>query len=135
VENGYIKNRSSLLNHGDLKLREMALDIIDHALRAADPYTAASRLLHVEGDVLSVGDSSFDLRGYERIFIVGAGKASRGIAQALDEKLGDRITDGLFVLKSGDETSLDHARVIYASHPVPDKKSLAGATALMELSD
>jgi glycerate-2-kinase len=135
VENGYIKNRSSLLNHGDLNLREMALDIIDHALRAADPYTAASRLLHVEGDVLSVGDSSFDLGSYERIFIVGAGKASRGIAQALDEKLGDRITDGLFILKFGDETSLDHTRVIYASHPVPDKKSLAGATALMELSD
>lgn len=133
--NGHIKNLSRLIDHGDVKLREAALDIIDHALYAADPYKAASRLLHVEGDVLSVGDSSFDLRSYERILIIGAGKASRGIAQALEEKLGDRICDGLFILKYGDQISLDHTRVLYASHPVPDENSLIGATALKEFAD
>ncbi len=134
MENSYIKNRSSLTTHGDEELRTAALDIIDHALQAADPHLAVNRWLKLNGDVLSVGELAFNLKDFERIFVIGAGKASRRIAQALDEILGDWITDGCFVLKYGDEILLDHLRVIYASHPVPDENSLLGAAALMELA-
>jgi len=134
MENSYIKNRSNLTNHGDNELRTAALDIIDHALQAADPHAGVNRWLQLKGDVLSVGELSFKLNEFERIFVIGAGKASKGIAQALDEILGDRITDGCFVLKYGDEILLDHLRVIYASHPIPDENSLLGASALMELA-
>ena len=34
----YIKNRSRLLFHGNIKLRAVALDIIDHVLDHADFY-------------------------------------------------------------------------------------------------
>ncbi len=134
MENSYIKNRSSLTNHGEVELRTAALDIIDHALQAADPYAGVNHWLNLKGDVLSVGELSFNLNEFERIFVIGAGKASRGIAQALDEILGDRISDGCFVLKYGDEVLLDHMRVIFASHPIPDENSLLGASALMELA-
>jgi hydroxypyruvate reductase/glycerate 2-kinase len=110
------------------------VDIIDHALQSADPYAAVNRWVKLKADVLSIGDLSFNLKDFERIFVIGAGKASRGIAQALDEILGDRITDGCFVLKHGDEGSLDHLRVIYAAHPIPDGNSQLGASALMELA-
>jgi len=134
MENSYIKNRSILTTHGNKEIRTAALDIIDHAIQAADPHLAVNRWLKLKGDVLSVGDLFFKLKDFERIFVIGAGKASRGIARALDEILGDRITDGCFVLKYGDEVLLDHVRVIYASHPVPDENSLLSASALMELA-
>jgi len=151
MENSYIKNRSILTTHGNKEIRTAALDIIDHAthgnkeirtaaldiidhaLQAADPHLAVNRWLQLKGDVLSVGDLSFNLKDFERIFVIGAGKASRGIARALDEILGDRITDSCFVLKYGDEVLLDHVRVIYASHPVPDENSLLSASALMDI--
>ncbi len=135
MKEGYIKNRSSLLARGDKDLRSAALDIIDHALFAADPYSAAKHFLRLDGDVLSIEDLTFDLNEFERIFIIGAGKASRGIAQALEETLGDRISDGLFVLKKGDEVKLKHSQVIYASHPIPDENSYTGAVALRELAE
>jgi glycerate-2-kinase len=134
MKNSYIKNQSILTSHGDIELRIIALDIIDHALQAADPREAVNRLLKLKGDVLSIGDLAFNLKDFERIFVIGAGKASSGIAQALDEILGDRITDGCFVLKYGDEILLDHLRVIHASHPIPDENSLLGASELMELA-
>ena len=134
MENSFIKNRSTLTTHGNKGLRTAALDILDHALHAADPYEAVNRWLKLKGDVLSIGDLSFNLKDFERIFIIGAGKASGGIARALDQILADRITDGCFVLKHGVEILLDHSRVIYASHPIPDENSLLGALALMEFA-
>lgn len=129
----FIKNRKQLTSHGNEYLRNIASDIIEHALEASDPFSAVDRLLKLEGDRLRIGELSLDLSNYERIFIIGAGKASRRIAQALEEKLGDRISDGLFVLKHSDEADLKHARVIYAAHPIPDDNSLKGGQLMMSL--
>lgn len=129
----HVRNRQQLTNHGNEYLRNVASDIIEHALEASDPYSAAERLLKIEGDRLRIGELSLGLNNYERIFIIGAGKASRRIAQALEEKLGDRISDGLFVLKHGDEVDLKHAQVIYAAHPIPDDNSLKGGQLMMSL--
>lgn len=108
--------------------------IIEHALAVADPYLAVHRLLQTDGDILTISDFlTIDLKKYNRIFILGAGKASRGIAQALEEVLGDRISDGIFVLKQGDEIELERARVIYAAHPIPDENSHRGAQLMMSL--
>ena len=131
----YIRNPEQLISHGNASLRSAAIEIIEAALEAADPYTAVDQLVHLEGEILTVGESSFDLTAYERIFILGAGKASRGVAQALEEKLGDRIYDGLFILKYGDEAELEFSRVLYASHPLPDGNSLHGAKSLMEMAE
>ena len=42
----------------------------------------------------------FDLSG-RRLFVLGAGKATIGMAAVLDELLGSRITDGAVVVKRG----------------------------------
>ena len=131
---GCILNREDLISHGDSNLRGLAIDIIEAALAAADPHAAVHRLLHRTGNRLSISDLSLDLAQYDRIFVLGAGKASGGIGRALEEILGDRIAGGLFVLKHGDEASLKHADVIHAGHPLPDENSYRGAGALLELA-
>ena len=130
----YIQNRDRLIDHGNSHLRNTAIEIIEYALTAADPYAAVDRLVQVSDELLVIGDLQLDLRNYERIFILGAGKASRGIALALEDKLGDHISDGVFVLKHGDDVSLQHARVIYASHPIPDEGSRLGAQMMMDMA-
>ena len=49
-----IRNRATLTDHGPRRLREDAVDIIEHAIRAADPYTATRRLLRLDGHRLDV---------------------------------------------------------------------------------
>jgi glycerate 2-kinase len=130
----YIQNLSQLISHGNEALRKAAAMILDHALAVSDPYKAVHHSLRLTGDKLSISDLTIDLQDYERIFILGAGKASGGIALALEELLGDRICDGVFVFKYGDVVNLAHARVVCAAHPIPDENSYRGAEEIMSLA-
>jgi glycerate 2-kinase len=131
----YIQNLTQLTDHGNESLRGAAAMILEHALEVVDPYKAVHRLIQLNENELSIGDLKLNLEDFDRIFILGAGKASRGIALALEELLGDRICDGVFVFKHGDKVNLKHARVIYAAHPVPDENSNRGAQEIMSLAD
>ena len=131
----YLRNRDILTNHGNIALRKAAVEIIEYALQAANPYPAVRRLVQLDGHLLSVGDLVFDLTQYERIFVMGAGKASLPIAQALEDILGERISDGLFVLKHGSRADFNTIKVIYGAHPVPDESGHRGAQAMMEMAE
>lgn len=129
-----VLNRSSLIDHGPSQLRADAVDIIEHAIRAADPYEATSKLVHVEGNFLHICSRQYNLRVLKNIFILGAGKATQGIALALEEILGDYITEGVVILKNGEINHLKRIRVVYASHPIPDENSMQGAWELVKLA-
>jgi len=123
----YVQNRDQLLSHGDTKLRRMALQIIEEALEASNPYHAAKKLVHLDRSSLRVGSHSYDLSKKGNIYVLGTGKATFPIAKALEEVLGDRITRGLVVLKKGQAGRLKRIKVIEASHPIPDGNGLRGA--------
>lgn len=130
----YIKNRDQLLSHGSVRVREMALDIIDYALAKADPYKAVRDLVSLHNTTLTVGEKTFDLEKHKRIFLMGAGKATYPIAKALEDILGDRITGGVVICKHGQEGSLSHVKLYLANHPIPDEFGLHGAIETMELA-
>jgi len=130
----YIKNRRQLLSHGNIKLRKTALDIIEYALAKADPYSAVYNLVQVQNDTLSVGDLHFDLSANQRIFLLGGGKATYSIAHALEEMLGDRITDGVVICKYGQEGKLSRARMYHASHPIPDEAGFEASREALALA-
>ena len=109
-----VLNRSRLIDHGPTRLRADTVDIIEHAIRAADPYEATKRLVRLEGDLLQIGGLQYDLREWEKIYLLGAGKATQGIALALEEILGERLSEGLVILKRGESNRLKKARVVYA---------------------
>jgi glycerate 2-kinase len=129
-----VLNRSRLIDHGPTRLRADSVDMIEHAIRAADPYEATKRLVRLEGELLRIGGLQYDLRLWEKIYLLGAGKATQGIAVALEEILGERLSDGVVILKRGEPNRLKTTRVVYASHPVPDEGSLQGARLLVELA-
>jgi glycerate-2-kinase len=134
VTKKYVRNRDQLLSHGDRRLRRMALRIIEKALEAANPYHAAKELVHLDGKSLRVGPHTFDLSKKGSIYVLGAGKATFPIAQALEEVLGDRITRGVIALKKGQTERLNRIRVIEASHPIPNGNGLRGAKEIMRLA-
>ena len=130
----YIKNLDALLAHGNEKLRRIAFDIVDHALAKADPYKAVKELVHLRGDILQVGEIRLDLKKQGRIFLLGTGKATYPIANALEEILGDRIEDGVIICKYGQEGTLSYSRLYFSSHPIPDEAGFSAAKEALALA-
>ena len=131
-------NHAQLTGHGRTELRADALAIAAAALAAADPAANLRRILRLQGDRLVVTPPGEDPRGFDlrgrRIFVVGAGKATMGMAAVLDEILGGRIAAGVVVVKRGQALPLEHIDVLEAAHPVPDESSLAGGLRLLEIA-
>jgi len=136
-----IKNREDLIANAsstkDKMARRIALDAIEEALKAADPKRIMFSKIKLERETLKVNSDSFDLSEYKRIFVLGGGKASGSMAEALEEILKDRIEDGIIVVPKGvaDKHKLNRVKLHESSHPIPDESSLAGAKKILELAE
>jgi len=123
-----------LLREGPSKeRREKALRILARALEAVDPYNAVKAQMSLEGDLLRVGGRTYDLAQYRRILVVGGGKASAPMAQAVEEVLGERITGGLINVKYGYGAPMRIIEINEAGHPIPDERGVAGARRMVEM--
>lgn len=87
------------------------------ALAAADPTAAVEQVLRVRED----------LDRYERIFVVGAGKAGGTMARAAEHILGSRIAAGCVNAKDGETAKTQIIELRQCGHPVPDERGLSGA--------
>jgi hydroxypyruvate reductase len=114
-------------------LRAHALAIFAAALRAVDPAAAVRRHLHRAGDTLWAGEHRYDLRRYDRVLLVGAGKAGAPMAAAVEEVLGDRLTDGVVVVKRGYGGPTRVVALVEAGHPVPDEAGVQGGERIARL--
>lgn len=112
---------------------EPLIEIFYAALAAVDPYRAVLRFVNVTGSCLHVGDASYDLDGYERIVVIGAGKATARMAQAVEGLLGKRITTGLIIVKEGHTAPLGIIEQMEAAHPVPNEAGEAGTKRILEM--
>jgi glycerate-2-kinase len=130
-----VKNKSDLLSHGNVSGRRLLVDIVEHALEAMDPRKQVKRLVKVEnGESLEVGDLKYSLSKIDGIYVLGAGKGSVFIAEALEEVLNDRIRDGIVVEKRGQGKRLKRIKVLEAGHPIPDKSGYEAAQSIVELA-
>jgi len=110
-------------------------DVFRAGVSAVDPHRLLRRRLSLQGDRLSVsGGPTIDLGAYDRVLVIGAGKATSAMALAVEELLGRRIEDGVIVVKEGHAEALARVRQIEAGHPVPDARGRAGAEAVEALA-
>jgi hydroxypyruvate reductase len=112
------------------RLRKDAEAVFRAGLKAVDPIEAVKRHLTLSQNRLTVGSRDYDLRRFERILVVGAGKASAAMAQAVEDVLGDRIQDGWVNVKYGHTLPLRRVRLHEAGHPVPDAAGWQGARSM-----
>lgn len=106
--------------------------IIMAGLRAADPAQAMARSVRLTGPYLWIGSRRYDLRRFDRVVAVGAGKASARMAQALERILGARLERGLVVVKYGHRVPTRRVTVLEAGHPVPDQAGIDAAHRMHE---
>jgi len=115
------------------RLREDAARIFYAGLKAVDPALVVKKYAEKEDDRLRIGDTVYSLSKFKRILVVGAGKAAFPMAKALEDILGERISDGVVVVKYGYTGSLARIKIREASHPIPDKAGIKATFEIMHL--
>jgi glycerate 2-kinase len=113
------------------ELRAAARQIWDAALQRANPSNCIRPILSIKDRVLSVGSREFPVRG--RVVVIGAGKASSKMAQAVEQALGNEISGGIVVTKYGHSLPVERIEIVEAGHPIPDSAGVEAVQRTREL--
>ena len=77
---------------------------------------------------------SEDLSRYQKVIVLGIGKASARMAAAMESILEDELSAGFVITKYGHGCKLRKIQVMEAGHPVPDENSQEGARILSQMA-
>ncbi len=111
--------------------------IFQAALDRIDPYHMMVNHIRLEGETLVVAFDderhAVDLGAFNRVLVLGAGKASARMAKAVEDILGTRISQGLVSVKYGHAEALSRVEVVESGHPTPDENGEDAARRMAEL--
>jgi glycerate 2-kinase len=114
--------------------RQHALQIFRAALQAADPYQAVLGCVGFDGQILKIGTKRYRVADFDRIQVIGAGKASAAMASAIERLLGRSVSGGLIDVPDGIETHLRRIELHPCGHPIPDERGAEGARRMLEIA-
>lgn len=109
--------------------------ILAAALAAVEPEAAVRQHLHRQGEKMTVGDRTYNLEDYQRIFLVAAGKAGIPMSRAAAQLLGERLTAGIAIVKdkSPSQLPIPNCQILTGGHPLSTVDSLEATRQLAAL--
>jgi glycerate 2-kinase len=142
-----IRNMEMLTRHGNIKGRTVIAELLNTGLKAIDPYLRVKELVKIENNRIILdnrgyemkddphsGPAIYDLKDYDRVYVVGAGKGIQQAALAMEEVLGDVLTGGHVIVKHGEGIICKKIGVTLAGHPIPDANCVDGCKILERLA-
>jgi len=131
-----IKNYEQLVSNGDSAAREKVLLLMEEVLKELDVSKTIHKIMRLDGDILTVGERTWDLSKKKNIYLVGAGKACNAMAQAVCEILGERLSKGIISVKITEPTDYYiNTEVYVGGHPLPNAEGMAAAHKMLEFAD
>ena len=141
-----VRNKEQLFSHGNIEGRKIVADLLDAGLDALDPYVRVKELIEIKDNKIILhtdgfemkedphkGSVTFDLKDYDRVFVIGAAKGVQRAAVAMEEVLGDILTAGHVIAKHGEEITCKKIGVTLAGHPVPDQCCIDGCKIIEDM--
>jgi glycerate-2-kinase len=131
-----IKNRTELLGHGKcVKARKLLLGALETSLLAADPTKLVKKHVKFTRNILQIADRFYSLDDFDHVYVIGAGKASGYMAEALNEVLNDKINDGLVIIPDYFKTELKTGNIElwYGTHPIPSSRNVKGTRKMLDI--
>jgi hydroxypyruvate reductase len=116
-----------------LNLRKDAEEIFKHVLNTLDSQSLVKKKVSINGSTLLVDQREYDLENYEHVYVIGGGKACAPMAKTIEEILGNRLDDGIVVVKYDHGLPLKKIKTVEASHPIPDANGLEGTSEILRL--
>jgi glycerate 2-kinase len=112
--------------------------IIAAAINRADAEICIKKIVSLDGNKLIIANKTYDLTEFQRVFVIGAGKAVVPMSTAMYEILGNRLTSGIGITKDGyvDKATSElehHMIILQAGHPVPDDRNLRASSQIISM--
>jgi hydroxypyruvate reductase len=131
-----IRNRSQLARTPQ---HEHALQAIECGIEAAHPQRVLNNTISLEGNILTIAKTEYELDDYDRVLVLGGGKPAGAIAHALETTLGEHLDDGLVVTDTPADTDIsgntETITTYEGNHPKPTAENVRGTEQLLELAD
>lgn len=108
--------------------------LVPRLLDALDPGALLQKKIRFRNTKIEWDGRSYPIDLTRSIYVIGAGKGSARMAEALEQILGDAIADGVIVTKYGYGLPSRKIRIIDAGHPIPDEAGTAGAKEILALA-
>ncbi|MEM4655121.1 MAG: glycerate-2-kinase family protein, partial [Thermosphaera sp.] len=121
-----IKNKDVLARD---QRHERLTQLVEYALKVADPYDAVASSMELKGRTLIVKDSRIELG--RRVHVVGFGKASVRMAEAVYSVLGELLSGGV-VIHPGEPGRVGPVEVLKGDHPSPGQNTLKSSVKLLD---
>ena len=130
----FFKNKEQIINNGCTpelrKIRTDVLDILDSVLDAVEPYKAVKS--RFKNDMIVFEEESIDISDFDNIYLVGFGKASVGMAQAVCDSVA--VKEGVVITNDpNSQVKNDKVVTILGGHPLPDQGSIDGAEKILSV--
>ena len=111
------------------------IQALNQALRAADPKSILRQKIKLKGSKLTVDSVKLDLSQYERVLVIGGGKASANMALGIERILGKRITAGIVNIPDYLEPKPKSELIEFheATHPIPSSEGVNGVRKMLKL--
>src|SRR3989344_7419837 len=114
--------------------RKIVLELVEEALSSIQTENVLSRNITVLNNKLSIKDKIFDLSNFERVFLIGFCKGSAKNSRLIEEKLGDKLTEGYVIDLPANATQALQAgarpetfkkiQFTQGTHPLPSQVNL-----------
>ena len=134
-----IKNYETIIRNGLCdkckEARRKILKILEVAVKAADPEEAIRRnISRVKQGIVKVGNRTFKFR---KLYVVGFGKASGGMAKAIEEVLGPEICEGVVAVPKQLISKYDLVKIklLPSTHPIPSELSVKAAQEIIRITE
>ena len=113
--------------------RQLAREIFDAAVRAADPGKCVSEAIDLGVSQLRILNRSYSFDQFTTVIVIGAGKATPAMAAAVEETLGDRVAGGAINTKYDHALPLQRIHTTECGHPLPDAAGIRGTEEMVRL--
>ncbi len=131
---GLIKNLEELTKDSN-KIRKDLLTILEYALEESLPEAAINKVVRLKDDELKITNENIYLSEIDKIFVIGSGKATYRMAEALYNILGNKISEGIITISESSKKNIGPIKVIKAGHPIPTEEGIKGANEILSLAE
>jgi len=108
---------------------------MEECIREVDPRRMVLRAMKLRATTLSVGGMAYDLEDYDRLMVIGGGKASALMASAVERTLGGWITSGRVVVPEYQSPlpRLKRISFLKSTHPLPSKRGVRAVEQMLRI--
>lgn len=104
--------------------RKICLDLIESALLSVQPENVINKNISLKENILTIQDKTFNLKGFDRVFLIGFGKGSAQLSRLIENVLGNLLTEGYVIDATENPTSLrTKIKFTLGTHPLPSQEN------------